>query len=332
LLYVDQPIGTGYSHSGQGHQVKSEDEVAKNMVDFLNGFLEQNPSYNGRDLYITGESYAGHYIPAIGYYIMNEQEGLQLNLKGLAIGNGLVDPLMQYPAYADFSHENGLIGDSWYKILTAGYKVCQELILKAEREIVPLEFCQLITETIIGNPLHPRFNVYDIREGCDSPPLCYDFSPADNLLNDATVQAVLGVEGRKWEECNQVVHTYLLGDWMTNLGPKVASILDDERDVEVLVYSGDKDFICNWRGGEAWTNAIHWSGRKEFRNTDYKTWNVNGNAAGDLKEYGNLKFLRVFDAGHMVPMDQPEVAQVMLDAFLTKAVTAEFFEEPTFIN
>lgn len=72
MLYVDQPIGTGYSHSGQGHQVKSEDEVAKNMVDFLNGFLEQNPSYNGRDLYITGESYAGHYIPAIGYYIMNE--------------------------------------------------------------------------------------------------------------------------------------------------------------------------------------------------------------------------------------------------------------------
>lgn len=48
---------------------------------------------------------------------------------------------------------------------------------------------------------------------------------------------------------------------MTNLGPKVSAILDDDRNVDVLVYSGDKDFICNWRGGEAWTLDIDWSGK-----------------------------------------------------------------------
>jgi len=92
LLYVDQPIGTGFSNSGIGHDVTNEDEVARNMVDFLTGFLEQNPSFVDRDIYITGESYAGHYIPAIGYHILKEQSDLRLNLKGLAIGNGLVDP------------------------------------------------------------------------------------------------------------------------------------------------------------------------------------------------------------------------------------------------
>ena len=30
---------------------------------------------------------------------------------------------------------------------------------------------------------------------------------------------VLGVKGRSWEECNQVVHTALLGDWMLDLSP-----------------------------------------------------------------------------------------------------------------
>ncbi len=57
-----------------------------------------------------------------------------------------------------------------------------------------------------------------------------------------------------------MVHTYLLGDWMTNLMPQVAWMLDNT-DLEVLVYSGDKDFICNWRGGEAWTAATKWSGK-----------------------------------------------------------------------
>ena len=48
------------------------------------------------------------------------------------------------------------------------------------------------------------------------------------------------------------VHTALLGDWVTDLAPKVAYLLENA--VRVLVYSGDKDFICNWRGGESWTN------------------------------------------------------------------------------
>lgn len=53
-----------------------------------------------------------------------------------------------------------------------------------------------------------------------------------------------------------VVHTILLLDMLTNLSSKVAYLL--ENGVKGLVYSGDKDFICNWRGGEAWTNALEW--------------------------------------------------------------------------
>jgi len=49
----------------------NEDEVAANLGLFLEGFLSQNPEFEGRDFYITGESYAGHYIPAISYYIVN---------------------------------------------------------------------------------------------------------------------------------------------------------------------------------------------------------------------------------------------------------------------
>ena len=185
-------------------------------------------------------------------------------MKGLAIGNGLTDPYEQYPAYADFSYENGLISERWYNIMTGGMVACQALIEKSQEpdssrkmDVAALEYCQILADSVIGIPTNPKFNVYDIREACEVPPMCYDFSVADTFLNRDDVRQVLGVEGRKWKDCNMLVHTFLLGDWMTNLMPQIAQILD-ESDVEVLVYSGDKDWICNWRGGEAWTLATTW--------------------------------------------------------------------------
>lgn len=179
----------------------------------------------------------------------------------MAIGNGLVDPYLQYPAYEVFALENNLIGAPEAAILKTALEGCQVLI-KSGIWPVALEYCQLMVEAILGNPIDPRFNVYDIREKCEKPPLCYDFSPADNLLKTAAVQKVLGVEGRSWTECSQVVHTALLGDWMLDLSSKVTDLLNDGLDV--LVYSGDKDFICNWRGGEAWTHEVAWTGRESF--------------------------------------------------------------------
>lgn len=61
-------------------------------------------------------------------------------MKGIAIGDGLVDPYNQYPAYATFSYENGLIGKVEYETLVAGFKVCQEAI-KLKTSIVAMEIC-----------------------------------------------------------------------------------------------------------------------------------------------------------------------------------------------
>jgi len=71
----------------------------------------ENPEFIGRKFFITGESYAGHYIPAIAYYLINNVTNLTLNLSGIAIGNGWVDPYLQYPAFATFAYENNLISE-----------------------------------------------------------------------------------------------------------------------------------------------------------------------------------------------------------------------------
>jgi carboxypeptidase C (cathepsin A) len=50
---------------------------------------------------------------------------------------------------------------------------------------------------------------------------------------------------------------------------------------------------------------------------------VNGKAAGQLKQYKNLQFLRVYNAGHMVPMDQPANALNMLQTFMMGTLSME---------
>merc|ERR1711936_1178025 len=67
--------------------------------DFLQEFYKQLPQYKNNTLYITGESYAGHYIPAISYHIweMNQfdNDNYKIPLRGLAIGNGLTNTEIQ---------------------------------------------------------------------------------------------------------------------------------------------------------------------------------------------------------------------------------------------
>ena len=313
LLFIDQPVGTGFSNPQNPlHYARNEEMVAENFYRFLIKFFATYPDLAFRPLYITGESYAGHYIPAIASFIVAHPDS-SINLQGVAIGNGWVSPSDQYPAYAEFAHENNLITNIHYYALQAAMKLCQGLIWTG---IWPVAFfeCQLASTTVIGIPLAPAFNVYDIRRKCEHPPLCYDFTNMDKFIAREDVRKELGVGKRSWTSCNMIVHTFLLGDWVTNLQSNVVSLLNNN--VRVLVYSGDKDWICNWRGGEAWTNSLQWSGQGQFSQTNYEKWDVDGAAAGEYKNVEGLSFLRVYDAGHMVPMDQPLVAVEMLNQFI----------------
>lgn len=102
---------------------------------------------------------------------------------------------------------------------------------------VALEVCNALMATMLGNPLSPKFNTYDIRKKCDVPPLCYDFSKVDKFLAKPEVVEALGTQGRKWTSCNMTVHAMLMGDWMTNQETNVLYLLKEG--VKGLVYSGD---------------------------------------------------------------------------------------------
>lgn len=314
LLFVDQPFGTGYSRSTSSDYVTTEDQVAENMSIFLNKWVNKFPEFKGRDFYITGESYAGHYIPAIGAYLLDDSHVFtSMTLKGLAIGNGMTSPKWQYPEYAEYSYDNGLIDSQMYNYLKETFNVCKDLI-EAKKFEVAEYICGEASQWITGDP--SRFNYYDIRLPCSIPGLCYDFSNMENFFKKQEVRQELGVQTRRWESCTDAVHAALQPDWFLSVEEKVKQILEHKTKPTLLIYYGDQDYICNWYGGRKWTHELVWASQEGFKKAPMKDWTLNGKHLGEFKLFDNLVFLRVFDAGHMVPLDQPEAALKMLDQLI----------------
>ena len=158
------------------------------------------------------------------------------------------------------------------------------------------------------------YNPYDMRIKCEKLPLCYDFSNVETFLNREDVKEALGAKG-SWSSCNLVVNKLFMADFMTSYHKGIPDLLHDG--LEVLIYAGDVDYICNWLGNKKWVKALEWDGQNEFNLAEDKPWNLTtGENMGRIRSYKNFKFLQVYNAGHMVPMDQPQAASEMLNSFL----------------
>ncbi|KAL6560068.1 hypothetical protein OROHE_006306 [Orobanche hederae] len=88
LIYIDQPTGTGFSYSTNRDDIRiGSDEAAVDFYNFIQAFFKEHPKYASHDLYITGESYAGHYIPAFAAQVHRGNKindgRLHINLKQL---------------------------------------------------------------------------------------------------------------------------------------------------------------------------------------------------------------------------------------------------------
>ena len=69
-LFIDNPVGTGFSVVDDSGLVKNETEVADDLYRFLQLFLLKYPKFRHRSVFLTGESYGGHYLPSFGKRII----------------------------------------------------------------------------------------------------------------------------------------------------------------------------------------------------------------------------------------------------------------------
>ncbi|KAJ2997111.1 hypothetical protein HDV02_005852 [Globomyces sp. JEL0801] len=320
LLFLDQPVNVGFSYSNTA-KVSTTLQSSEAVYKFLQLFYKAFNEYQHLDFHISGESYAGHYIPSIGRYIYDENQKIKqfqsdaiyIPLSSLAIGNGFTDAAIQYNYYSVFANDTKygpLLSKKAIHRLEKGMPKCQKLIqlcdqLKIKKLCAAANtYCE---DLIARDYSKTGLNNFDVRLPVGDK--TYDNMDNDIItwLNKPSVQAQLGVE-REYQLCNGKV-----GKAFGKTGDSVISVMNDlptllENGIRVLIYAGDADWICNWIGDKAWTLQMKWNGQLGFNNSTDISWisSITKKPAGEIRKYDTLTFLKVYQSGHFVPLDQPE--------------------------
>jgi len=286
--------------------------------------MKAYPSYFNEYFYVFGESYGGHWVPNIAYRIFTNNKagnGTYIPLEGFGIGNGLTDPYIQFAYYATMAYNSttapSVINTATFNMMTEHIAPCQTKIQLCNTAGTT-DDCDDAYTYCTDWELEPveatGINPYDLRVPCGTEELCYNFTNVDTWLNNKTVQNALGVN-KFWEECSTPVNERFEADWMKDYQTELPPML--EAGIRGLIYAGDQDFICNWLGNQAWALQLNWKYQSEFDSAQVKTWSPDGTARGNIRTSHNFTFLQVFQAGHMVPMNQPQAALLMVNEFLT---------------
>ncbi|CAH1405379.1 unnamed protein product [Nezara viridula] len=315
VIYIDNPVGTGFSFTEdeQGYP-NNQVEVGKDLHSTLEQFFTLFPHLRKNDFFVTGESYAGKYVPAVAFAIhtANKNNTRKINMKGIAIGDGWTDPENML-LYGDYLYQIGLIDKNardafhekenetrWYiqkGDYTSATKVIDSLILT-----VYTPYPSFFTNITGFSAYYNYLNVGDESESCDYS----TFLLSDQIRNRIHV-------GNKTYLGGEVSARHLFDDIGKSVKPWVEVLLENYR---VLFYNGQLDIICAYPLTVNFLNHLSWSGSDLYKVAPRKEWFVGGELAGYTKTVKGFTEVLVRDAGHMVPSDQPKYAFDLLSRFV----------------
>ncbi len=282
------------------------------------------------------------HIPYIARAILNrnkDQSKRPWALKGLLIGNGWISPVDQYLSYLPFAYQNGLLkadSDSAKRVENQ-QKICIDKLNTGGKDHVDTYECEAIMNAILeetkdmkADAMHQCVNMYDIRLrddnscGMNWPP---DLATVTPYLRRQDVVKALNINTDKktgWQECNGAVGQHFRAKASI---PSVTFLPELIAQVPVLLFSGNKDMICNHVGTEAMIENMKWNGGKGFEVSPgvlsaKQDWTFEGEAAGTWQSARNLTYVVFYNSSHMVPFDYPRRTRDMLDRFMGIDISA----------
>ncbi|KAG0706689.1 peptidase S10 serine carboxypeptidase [Suillus ampliporus] len=346
IIYLDQPVGSGFSYSSDGSSTTTSPDVAKDVYAFLELFMHRFPEYSKLPFHIAGESYGGRYLPHIAteIYQRNKQlvkwpssELVPIHLASVMIGNGLVDPLTQMPSVVEYACEGpyAIYDDpfgSECRALRAAAPVCRRMIeacYKFESPLTCVPATAYCWQGIFGPIFSHGYNYYDARKKCsekEDGSLCYkEVQWIEKWLNVAEHKATLGVDsGFEFTSCNIPVNlkfNYLHGDGMKNGAALLPELIANG--IRLLIYAGNTDLMCNFMGETQFVSDLDSMFHDEFLAAPTIPWLVNGSIVGEIRSAGsrgstagNVTLAVIFEAGHMSPYDQPAATLDMMTKWI----------------
>ncbi|WQF82719.1 Putative peptidase S10, serine carboxypeptidase, serine carboxypeptidase, serine active [Colletotrichum destructivum] len=303
MIFVDQPAGTGLSYSDKDVTPPATSyTAAEDMNIFLRIFYKAFLHLDALPFHIVGESYGGHYIPALGAEIIRYNTGspapaFKVPLASVMIGNGYVSPAdTTWGFYETLCTTKPGVPEPVFNVTS-----CASIAAALPRCMYLEEACYKYPDPIIcraaGDFCFDRIdwlyyqdvkkggrNPFDITRPCEVENICYGAGSAiETYINSDRVRAALEVPdeanggggggGRKnftliSEDVNRAFE--LAGDMFLSTEAQVRYLL--ESGVDVLVYNGDLDLACNSAGNARWTDKLSWAGQVEFSTSGMEPW------------------------------------------------------------
>lgn len=345
VLYLESPAGVGYSYSDDKKYATDDNQVAEDNYRALQSFFSKFPNFTKNEFFIFGESYGGIYVPTLSLRVATGTA--KMNFKGFAVGNGLSSFALNDQSLIYFAYYHGLFGeDLWHGLNTnccdkgicnfynSSSDMCETLVNVAFSIIYNsgLNEYALYMDCLGKRNIHKGYEramdhlFKNYRKHLDTlkfvgwptnpqslkeVPPCIDSRAQTTWLNRGDVRKALHIPDTlpPWDLCSDIV-----GGNYTNLYSTVKDVYLKllSLGLQALVYNGDTDMACNFLGDQWFVEDLDIKAT-----TKYQTWLYNDQIAGFYQEFGNITFLTVKGAGHMVPQWAPGPAFHMFQAFIT---------------
>ncbi|RQM29930.1 hypothetical protein B5M09_012436 [Aphanomyces astaci] len=307
MVFLDSPAGVGFSQPLLNASEYTDDVTTARSYEFLEQFLELYPQYKNRDFYITGESYAGMYIPFLVHKLVTDPVE-NLHLTGFAIGNPSTDQKLDGTLTRPVLYECDPAELSIDFDEMTPYYIYGDICLLQANQTKALQH----QKNHMIRPLTHR--------GTIGP--CTDTFTTLYLNQPQVLDAIHASGGNSWSVCNRnVSRRYTLS--LSSLD-KYPTIL--QAGLKGLIYSGDADAIVNFIGTQRWLTD---DGLNLTVVEKWQAWfDPDNQLAGYTERYTNLTFTTVKGAGHMVPATRPLHALYLFECFVHGQVACDSFEYP----
>lgn len=299
-LVIDQPAGVGFSY-GTHTSFANESVAMDQLYDALRRFYVKYPELLSHPLYIAGQSYAGKYIPQLAMRIIeHNQTTSRIPLKAILIGDGWVNPLVQQSSDADFAYSHGLVDAQTREKIRAVYQVCaNEIQDQVPSTRLAHQRCSNMQGLIKqASGCEHLTNIAT----CEEP----DAQAMIAYLHQNAVRQALHVDPRAkaYATFDSTVAERLVVGEQDSVAVLYQQLLD--KHIRVVIYNGLNDATdSNFMGADRWIAALSWSKAHRFTHAPTCIWRVNGTIAGYVKSAAGLTQIKIRDAGHLAPADQP---------------------------
>jgi vitellogenic carboxypeptidase-like protein len=340
MIFIDNPVGAGFSYTEteDGYCTNTKVEVSSQLYELMQQFYQVFPEQLENDLFITGESYAGHYVPGLAFKIHEENRLLaaanaspasglaarvHIPLAGLAIGDGWIDPISQLSAYPDMLFDIG-VADASEKLVFSDY-VARSMGAIGRGDMYG---AFTVWDEMINGDIYPYPNYYHNVTGSndydnflntDPPPSLGYYFP---FVTTPSTRRGIHAGARTFGGDSATCEMNLIEDFMASFKGELEVLMDN---YPVLIYSGQLDVIIGAALTEKMLPNLNWKDREAFTRAKKSIWRVSpsdADVAGYVKQAGFLTHAIVRGAGHLVPFDQPARALDLLE----KWIQGEAFE------